>query len=77
MTTQQVELGKQEGRRVSCGTLRKTRLVVGRIALFKGEGEREGFCGWRAHEIPIPHLNPLPLLKGRDGADVDQLKGAQ
>lgn len=77
MTTQQVELGKQEGRRVSCEMLRKTRLAVGRPALFKEEDEGEGFCGWRAHEIPTPHLNPLPLVKGRSGADVDQRKGAQ
>lgn len=74
MTTQQVELGKQEGRRLSCETLRKTRLVVGRLALFKREGE--GFRGWRAHEIPTPHLNPL-AFKERGGADVDQRKGAQ
>jgi hypothetical protein len=42
MTTQQVESGKQEHWNSSYGTLHTTQLVVGRLALRKGEGEGEG-----------------------------------
>jgi hypothetical protein len=42
MTTQQVESGKQDHRNSSGGTLHTTRLVVGRFALSKGEGDGEG-----------------------------------
>jgi len=41
MTNQQVESVNQE-RRNSCGTLETTRLLLGRLALSKGEGEAEG-----------------------------------
>jgi len=42
MTTQQVESGKQEHRNSSWGTLHTTQLVVGRLALSKGERDGGG-----------------------------------
>ena len=59
MTTEQIELGKQE---------RTKEKRMGRLALCQGEGEGEDFPGQIAlGNVKTPHLTPLPFTKGRGG----------
>ena len=53
MTTQQFESGKQENRNNSWGTLHTTRLMLGRLALSKGDGEDEGLTRARSEPLTL------------------------
>ena len=47
-----------------------TCLRMGRLSLRKGEGEGEGLSWFNCVcSFQTPHLNPLPLLKGRGDRD--------
>lgn len=76
MTTQQVESEEQEHRNCKWGTLHTTRLVVGRLALCKEEGEGEG-CSPALHPMKPRHVNPLPLVRWRGATDGDQRRLAR
>jgi hypothetical protein len=51
-------------------TAATTCLRMGRLSLRKGEGEGEGLSWFSCLcSFQTPHLNPLPLLKGRGDRD--------
>jgi hypothetical protein len=52
------------------GADKTTCLRMGRLSLRKGEGEGEDLSPFNCVcSFQIPHLNPLPLLKGRGDRD--------